>query len=714
LSARRTLALAAAALVALAPAAARAQDEPDPDEEQEPSPEPPPDDPPPTTMGAARAADGRPLEFSGSLSVVRAPGAPAPPGAVGKITEIFPDSSRVWMSVRDTDPVPVEAARRGGPWICASGACSATSGEQGASAVGDAMLRSIKLQTASVPLPIVIYGRSERGKQRLDFDPMLIGRRSYGHVCSYRPIDPSVEGAAKAGDKDARPEKATACVDGAARPSEPDSGELTLGLEWPAATEMADFRYLAVVDSCGNARVMPFRRTFTVPVVEVASGGCGKPDGKVLRIFPNGGWLRVTAFNLEAPATGSVVNVTYRVELPALEDLVSPTPARLLFPDVAKDLEVDCGARAPKAEPDPRAAPPGAAPPGKAPPGPAPPPKAPPPADAGERRPSAQPLDHRSLLIAPDPLRQGLCRVRLRGQLKRRLMAPLALYVVLERTDVAGPTGGAIRLMPPTGWIVTPTDAELAIPPVLFDGESRLRLAVYSDPLSPHGKVTLLSDAGRVGIALRAGAMGDPLQRAMSRRLLGSVTIHTAPLCGEGNFETLDAAGSCLRAYLTIPAMLATLQVTRAPWVERPLVTRKVLSAVGVALAVDSYDPVRRRAFPLAAQVGGFVESLDDDRVGLLAYAGLAPTLPVLGEGGNTTSFGFLAGAGVNYVMNAAGPDEGLKPTAFLAFVVQIGQATPAAMGQSFGSYSTTTTTSTSSYSSSSSYSAEGGYYAEP
>jgi hypothetical protein len=159
--------------------------------------------------------------------------------------------------------------------------------------------------------------------------------------------------------------------------------------------------------------------------------------------------------------------------------------------------------------------------------------------------------------------------------------------------------------------------------------------------------------------------------------MVGSVTIHSVPLCGESNFETLDAAGNCLRAYVTIPAMLATLQVTRAPWLERPLVTRSVLSAIGVAVAFDSYDPVERRAFPVAAQVGGFVQSLGDGKIGILGYLGVAPTIPVLGTGGNTTSFGFLAGIGLEYITNDTGPDEGLKPAAFLSVVVQVGQANP-------------------------------------
>jgi hypothetical protein len=294
-----------------------------------------------------------------------------------------------------------------------------------------------------------------------------------------------------------------------------------------------------------------------------------------------------------------------------------------------------------------------------------------------------------SLVIAPEPLRQGLCRIRLTGQAKGRLVAPLALYVSLTRTDRTS-NGAPIELLNDHEWIVTPNSAEFQLPPLAenFDGDSRLRLAVYSDPLNADGKVVLVSDASRVASSLRSGDAG-PSEAA--RRLIGSATIHSVPLCGESNFETLDAAGSCLRAYLTIPAMLATLQITRAPWLERPLVTRSVLSAVGVALAIDSYDPVRRRAFPIAGQIGGSIQQLGDGRVGLLGYLGVAPTIPVLGDGGNTTSFGFLAGVGMSYITNEVGPDEGFKPAAFLSVVVQVGQATPqvsASGGASvFGTY---------------------------
>jgi hypothetical protein len=466
----------------------------------------------------------------------------------------------------------------------------------------------------------------------------------------------------------------------------------------------------------------------------------------VLRIFPNGGWIRVTAFNLDASAAGNVVNATYRVSVPPLENLIDSSPSRMLFPDLLQeDLKVDCGPAVRRSSSDaPPGMPPGrphapAAPPGKipaaappigrptgtpsakpsapdapdaqarlaaAPPGRALPPaahpghaplrpvpmSAPPPPSAKKgaaQEPGPQPLAHESLVIAPEPLRQGNCRIRFTGQTKRRLLAPLALHVSLTRTDRTQ-NGAPIELLTDGEWIVTPNAAEFNLPPLSenFDGDSRLRLAVYSDPLNPDGKVVLIADAGRVATALRASDAGEP-ERA--RRLIGSATIHSVPLCGESNFETLESSGSCLRAYLTIPAMLATLQVTRAPWAERPLITRSVLSAVGVALAVDSYDPVRRRAFPVAGQLGGAIQQLGDGRVGLLGYLGVAPTIPVLGDGGNTTSFGFLAGIGMSYITNESGPDEGLKPAAFLSVVVQVGQANPSISGSGkasvFGSY---------------------------
>jgi hypothetical protein len=738
----RLLVLLSALTAALfmAPQRAAAQDEPEYPEE-EPSTEDP--ETKATTVAPTSSGSGGavPADFSGTLQVLRAPGPSGPGSGAGQGPEIFPDARKVYMSVRDIDPIPVETARRGGKWICSGGQCSTSIGDPGQSKIGDDMLRSIKLQTPALPLPLTIWGRLDQNGQRvLDFDPVLLGRRIYSHICAYKPVDASDGGKAPR-----KVEKVSVCRDGRPPTQAPDSAELTLGLQWPKQSELASFKYLAIVDSCGNARVQPFQRTFTVPVFEVATGGCGQADGQVLRVFPSGGWIRVTAFNLDATAAGNVVNATYRVSIPPLENLVETNPAKLLFPDpLLSDLKVDCGPVVRKAPTDNQgiptpppgmlSGPPGSAPPGAGPgarsgaepmakagikidgkppagkppqagaaagasasagppgaagtatggPGPigpvampsGPPPSGPPKHDVvTPTSPGPQALDHQSVLIAPEPLRLGNCRVQLLGQTKRRLVAPLALFISLKRTDRTQ-NGVPIELLPDGRWIISPNAAEFQIPPLAenFDGDSRLRLTVWSDPLSSDGKVVLLSDAGRVASALRTE---DPAEPDRARRMIGSVTIHSVPICGEMNFETLDAAGSCLRAYVTIPAMLATLQITRAPWIEKPLVTRSVLSAVGVAIAFDSYDPVSRKAFPIAGQLGGFVQTLGDGRIGLLGYLGIAPTIPVLGSGGNTTSFGFLAGLGLEYITNESGPDEGLKPAAFLSVVVQVGQASP-------------------------------------
>ena len=752
------------------------------DDEPTPGEEPPIDSPRfPIVAGQATSA----ADFQGSLQVVRAPSSNG--AQKGQAIEIFPEASRVWMSVRDTDPVPIERARRGGEWLCTQSSCNAQTGTTTASTQGDSILRSIKIQTPTLPLPVTIWRRIH-GEGKLDFDPVLLGRRSYAHVCSYPPT--VVEGS-KAPKKD--PTQVEICHDGTPVSPEADSAELMLGLEWPRQAELAGFRYLAIVDACGNARVQPFQRSFNVAVLEAPTSDCGRPDGRVLRVFPSGSFIRVTAFNIDGPASGDVMNVTYRVAVPPLENYSEAEPAKLLFPDFKlNDLKIDCGPSstrrgptdgsgrplappgfpspasgsspyrtppanaepkpkkkdgdggdgdgdggptAPKLEPGtasglvgdgagagagappsgPPAGPPVGAPGAGGSPGPAPPDATPealaraakatksgaagsanvgPYANIGRARgdgpppmitkqpeddgkPGPKPLDHGTLVIAPEPLTQGNCHLNLLGATRRRLVAPLALRVRLLRTDVT--RGGApIDLLTDEQgvWIAAPQDSEFPIPPLRegFDGDSRLKLIVESDPMSPDGKVVLLSDAGRVAVAMHEADLGSA-ERA--RRMIGSVTIHSVPLCGESNFERIDEAGNCIRAYLTIPAMLATLQITRAPWVEKPLITRSVLSAVGVALAFDSYDPVERRAFPVAGQVGGFVQNLGDDKIGLLAYVGVAPTLPILGDGGNTTTFGFLGGIGITYITNANGPDEGFKPTAFLSVVVQVGQANP-------------------------------------
>lgn len=750
------------------------------------------------TSGGGSGAD-----FRGHLQIVKAPGsAPAESSKLG--LDIFPEARKMPMSVHNIDPVPVERARRGGDWLCANGKCNTQAGDAGETPEGNAMLRSIKVQTPAMPVPVTIWRRTELDRRGdLDFDPSLLTHRSYKHVCAYQPVesaDPKV--APKSPDHMER------CIDGEPRERRPDEGEIFLGLEWPRRADLAGFKYLAVVDSCGNALVYPFQRSFVVPAIDVVSGGCNVPDGRVLRIFPSGSFLRVTAFNLEAPAADQIVQVTYRVAIPPLENYSEAEPAKVLFPDFKlNELVIDCGpqhAKSPtdaqgrplapggrsmrrkegpklvpvtddpkptpvvrKMGPDPipgeepsldpvtdppleptdptdepppsgpPAGPPPAGPPPAGPPPAGPPSAGPAPADPGTTPPAtsppkhdpvsaqkaalmgsksgisgrenaaigkappppitgtrtlggigAKPLNHGTLVIAPEPLREGNCRIVWQSPLRARLTIPLALHVSLIRTDrVDGHEPQNLIPEDQRTWIVTANDYTYSLPALRsgFDGNSRLKLIIRSDPMNANGKAVLVGDAARVASVLHNDDHGaDP---NLAQRTIGSITVHTVPLCGESNFETLEEAGSCIRAYLTIPAMLATLQITRAPWIEKPLITRSVLSAVGVALAFDSYDPVERTAFPVAGQVGGFVQNLEDDRIGLLAYVGVAPTLPILGEGGNTTTFGFLAGIGMSYITNANGPDEGFKPTAFISVVVQVGQANPELSGQAFGSF---------------------------
>lgn len=731
----------------------------------------------PTPGGSTSAAD-----FRGNLQIVRAPGASASGPSAKLGLDIFPEARKMPMSVHNVDAVPIERARRGGEWLCTKNKCNALAGVAGETKEGNAMLRSIKVQTPAMPVPVTIWRRTASDPQgRLDFDPSLLTQRSYKHVCAYPPVESSDP---KVPPK--KPDQMERCIHGEPLERRPDEGELFLGLEWPRQAELAGFKYIAVVDSCGNSLVYPFQRSFVVPAIDVVSGGCNVPDGRVLRIFPSGSFIRVTAFNLDAPAADDIMQVTYRVAVPPLENYSEAQPAKVLFPDFKlNELVIDCGPQLSKAPTDaqgkplppgggpmrpkegpklvpieePKAAPapkklgpdptPGEEPPLPVEPEPSPdephtlvpkqpgddasppagpavkppappaagaPPKALPPDDkdkggtsgrdaagVGKAPPppgtgtkdlthgvGAKPLNHGTLVIAPEPLKNGNCRIVWQSPLRARLTVPIALHVSLTRTD-RQVDGSPQNLIPGDRqtWIVTANDYTYTLPALtMIDGDSRLKLHIQSDPLNANGNAVLVGDAGRVASRRYNDDSGS--DEDLARRTVGSVAMHTVPLCGESNFETLEEAGSCVRAYLTIPAMLATLQITRAPWIEKPLITRDVLSAVGVALAFDSYDPVDRSAFPIAGQVGGFVQDLDEGRIGLMAYGGVAPTLPILGEGGNTTTFGFLAGLGITYITNANGPDEGFKPTAFISVVVQVGQQNPAlaASGQaSFGSY---------------------------
>jgi hypothetical protein len=533
-------------------------------------------------------------------------------------------------------------------------------------------------------MPLTVWqpaleGRGD-GFGKLLFDPRLMTRRDYHERCAYPPITAR----AKLGDAVGECFAERHVTPRPPSPGlAPDTAEMFLGLRLPQAAAAARFQYVAVTDSCGNALVYPFQSTLSVPVFLVSSSGCGAPDGRVLRVFPGGGWVRVTPFNLDVPAADGVASVTYRVAVPPLEDLVSPEPAALLFPEVRPDeLVLDCAPQGMRVMPQlevrtaSAAVAPGA-PPGTI--GTTPSPEASPP-----RREPGMPLAHESLVVGPEPLQNGNCRIEYRSQARRRLIAPLALSVRVVRTDKA--PGDKVLL--DADWVITPTSSTFRLPKLPIDGESRLVLEVLSNPLSPLGNVVLLGDAGRYQRRARAESEGPNALR----RLLGSATLHTAPLCGSSNVQPAEKVGRCVRGYFTVPAMLATLQVTRAPWVERPLITRNVLSAVGVAFAVDGYDPDERRAFPVAFQMGGFVEDMGDARLGLTSYLGVAPTIPVLGSGGNTTNIGLLGGLGMTYITRTNGADEGFKPTAFLSVVVQVGQINPTlrdGQGNAFGTYGT-------------------------
>jgi hypothetical protein len=141
-----------------------------------------------------------------------------------------------------------------------------------------------------------------------------------------------------------------------------------------------------------------------------------------------------------------------------------------------------------------------------------------------------------------------------------------------------------------------------------------------------------------------------------------------------------------------MPILLASFQVTRAPWKESPIAEPRVPAGIGLALAIDSYNPVKQRPFPLAVQIGGLYQALSEGKTGVMTYIGVAPTFPVLGKGGATTSIGILLAGGATYVMDKHGPNEGFKPAAFISLVLGAGELTfkgaPSADLSASGSFS--------------------------
>jgi hypothetical protein len=632
--------------------------------------------------------------------------------------EIFPNAKEAWMHVYGTDAAPIEAARadRPGSWICRGGArCDVTPPLPDVEGVGDRILVSIGLSASTSPLPVPIWTR-DSGDGVLLFNPILMGRANYDSVRAFPPIaepapaapakalapkaqpqppaaPPAAAQAASAQPPQAQPPRPAppvpaappaasarppaAPASSAARPAgsaapataakpphmppsireASDQTTLALSMRWPRETDAAEFRYIAVQDSCGNARVQPFQRTFSVPVVEVAEDSCPPADGKVLRVFPRGGSFKVTAFNLK-PERSDIVSVTYRVSIPALDSGLDPAGAYLLFPDFGKeDLRIDCGI----GQDTPPTPPPSDKPPsGKA--------AAPPVAGSGRK---GHAIANQTFVVAPEPLMMGNCRLMLTGPAKGRLQAPMALYVVIERMDK-----GTTEPLMQKEWVVTQRSSIMNLPPLRgdnFDPESRLRIRISSDPFSTNGKVMLLADAARVWPAVRLRPSSNTGE---FRREIAESTIISAPLCGGWNIETSEKVGNCLRAYVTMPVLLASFQVTRSPWKETPIAEPRLPAGIGLALAIDSYNPVKQRPFPLAVQLGGLYQSLSDSKTGIMAYLGIAPSFPVLGKGGSTTSIGILLAGGTTYVMDKHGPNEGFKPAAFISLVLGAGELT--------------------------------------
>ena len=595
--------------------------------------------------------------------------------------EIFPDAKNVWMHVYGTEPGPVEAARadRPGSWVCrGEGRCDISPPQPDVEGVGDRILVSIGLASPTSPLPIPIWTRDSNGDGVLLFNPILMGRASYDTVRTFPPIIQAAQPGSSATSPVAppapvaSPAPAKAVTSGQAPGAQPpitprprpavsfpapphlgepvDQATLTLSMRWPRETDAAEFRYIAVQDSCGNARVQLFQRNFSVPVVENAEDSCPPPDGKVLRVFPRGGYFRVTAFNLR-PERSDIVSVTYRVNIPSLDSGLDPAGAFLLFPDLGKqDLRIDCGVGEESHPVSPAPPAPGAFP--------SPPPR------------KGQAVADQTFVIAPEPLMMGNCRLMLTGPAKGRLQAPLALHVTIERLDKGSPVP-----LHKIDWIVTQRSSVLQLPPLRegYDPQSRLKLTISSDPFSTNGKVMLLADAARVWPAVRLRPASNTGE---FRREMAQAVVISAPLCGGWNVETTEKAGNCLRAYVTVPILLASFQVTRAPWKETAIAEPRIPAGIGLAIAIDSYNPVKQRPFPLALQLGGLYQVLSDSKTGLMAYAGLAPSFPILGKGGATTSLGILFAAGGTYVMDKHGPNEGFKPAAFVSLVLGAGEFT--------------------------------------
>ncbi len=569
----------------------------------------------------------------------------APVGATTAAPELCPLAGQLWVHYLDlpkTDHETIDRALSDPTgWLCGrpGSVCAAAARLGPGQGYNDALMVGMRLALSYTPSGINVWSPTEG----LHYNPKFVGHGAPNQrwTASRRIVLPATSLTTVA----LPPPNLLQCE----LPPPPNEGELEVVLRWPTPAEVGDFQYVAIADECNNAVVTRFARELAVPVEEEMTDSCNMNalSHGPLKLLRAGTTLRVTAFNVDRPSRGNVVSTTYRVNVPNLDTSTNGTRAPVLVPDFDRDdLRVECGPSVPAPMPkiDPRN------------------PCPPKPVRAGHA------IASESFVIRPEALRSGRCRVVLNTpRAERFAAAPLLLHVVVERVDLPAETTG--RKLVDDRWIVTRGANEFVLPQLsAIDGEARLRLTVSSDPADPTGAAILFADAVR---GVRAWAGTDA---AGFRRDIAAASITTAPLCGDWDFRRMDEVGSCFRAYVTVAVMLANFQVTRAPWVEKPIVDPSLPGGIGVALAIDSYNPARQQAFPLALQFGGAFQRLTASKNGILAYVGLNPSLPVLGSGNTTTSVGLLLGAGVTYIMDSAGPNEGFKPAAFAAIVIGTGQ----------------------------------------
>ncbi len=582
----------------------------------------------------------------------------AEPGVVAAAPELFPLAGQLWMHSLDLTPQEHDAIEHAisepTSWFCnkPGAGCAARARVGAGQGHNDGMLVAIRNYLAYASTAITVWSPLDG----LRYNPTLVGHEitNTNRWITSKRI-PHVEPPPMLSAPMQRPQQMpqtppmappTLQCDPSEIPSPSPEGELQVIVKWPTPAEAGEFQYLAVADECNNVVVTRFAREVSVPVDVEPTEACsmnGFSRGP-LKLLGKGTTLRVSAFNVDhAPTRSNVVSATFRVDIPNLQTAANGSRAPMLMPDLGPgDIRVECN---PARENLAKAKP----------------------IDQCPHRPG-QALASQSFVIRPDPLQKGMCRVVINTPLLPRFVsAPLLLHVTVERIDL--PAEAQNRKLVDDPWlVVNGPGREFVIPHLPIDGDSRLRLIVSSDPADGSGTAILFTDALR-GV--------HPWQGAESvgfRRDIASASVTTAALCGSWEFEPLGKVGSCLRAYVTIPIMLANFQVTRAPWIEKPILDPSVPGGIGVALAVDSYNPGKQEAFPLSVQLGGAFQRLTASKNGILTYLGIMPSLPVLGSGGTTTSIGLLLGGGVTYVIDSAGPNEGFKPAAFGAVVIGTGQ----------------------------------------